>query len=429
MAEPILIDGLPWPPLPNECSNLPARLEWLAERVGSKRKLAELAEISESQLYRYFEPDAAIPHDKLIALANAAKANPAWLLSGIGDAAQPTERPRPPFRKGLLVDLEESFVQLLAEYQTKIPLALRSRMIAYLYEIFRDEEYKTKTIIKIDKFRLLQHISFLSEMKSEAELEVLHEVFDLLTYRNISETLKQHHQLLTTWCNLVVRGMRGYYNSYAGQVYFDRMGLTLPSEAVVELHDIVTQATQILGKTNLDWLDLGCGNGRHLAHLHRHMPNIRIKGLELSDLGVELCKKLEKSDRLPKDCVQQGDARYIPHTTQAFDVVFARMSLQTLPYFDISNLGFIEYIDEIRRVLKHNGLLILTVPLDKKPRLDIDIVRQVFNKELILKALNGYKVHDIQHGQSLFSHTTKASTQGLGYAGNHEILIIAQNKG
>ena len=49
-TESLLVDGLPWPPLPTESGGVPARLEWLAGRVGSKRKLAELAEISEAQL-------------------------------------------------------------------------------------------------------------------------------------------------------------------------------------------------------------------------------------------------------------------------------------------------------------------------------------------------------------------------------------------
>jgi SAM-dependent methyltransferase len=357
-AEPFLVDGLPWPPLPPESGGLPERLEWLAERLGSKRHLAELAGISESQLYRYFEPDAAIPHDKLIALAHAAVANPSWLLSGLGDPAKPKERLRPPFRKDLMIELEQGFSQLMAEYQTPIPLPLRSRMVAYLYEVLRHEEYLTKTYAKIDKFRLLQYVSFMAEMKSEAEMDVLHEAFHLLTYRTLTEKTKDHHQLLTTWCNLLVRGMRGYYNSYAGQVYFDRMGLTLPTEAVAELHHFVTQAYKIIGKSHLDWLDAGCGNGRHLAHLYRHVPNLRIKGLELSDLGVELCKKLEKSERLPEDCVQQGDIRLAPFKSESFDVVFARLSLHSLPFLDSSmHIGIGEYLDEIYRILRPKGIL------------------------------------------------------------------------
>lgn len=395
------LEKLPWPPLPPESAGLAGRLEWLAERVGSKRHLAELAEISESQLYRYFEPDSAIPHDKLIALAHAAEANPSWLLSGLGDPARPKERLRPSFRPGLLIHIQEAFTILMAEYQPNIPLPLKSRMIAYLYDILRHEEYLTKTEIKLDKFKLLQYVSFLTEMKSEAEMDVLHEVFGLLTYRTLTEDLKQHHQLLTTWCNLVVRGMRGYYNSYAGQVYFDRMGLTLPAESVAELHSLVTQAIQTLGRKDLDWLDIGCGNGRHLAHLHRHMPNLRIKGLELSDLGVDLCKKLEKSERLPEGCVQQGDARFIPYPKHSFDVVYSRYSLNSLPIFPIQEIGFDSYLYEINRIIKDKGFLILYLDVG-----DLD-----YDFKLFKNYINLEKLKKVFHQNNLIILNSKITEQ------------------
>jgi SAM-dependent methyltransferase len=156
--------------------------------------------------------------------------------------------------------------------------------------------------------------------------------------------------------------MRGYYNSYAGQVYFERMGQTLPAEAIGELHNLVNVALQTLQQPTLRWLDLGCGNGRHLAHLHKFMPNVQLQGLELSDLGVELCKKLESSERLPVGCVSQGDMRLIPYKADSFDVVYARLSLQALPLLGSLPIGLRECLDEVKRILKPRGLFIAICP-------------------------------------------------------------------
>jgi SAM-dependent methyltransferase/transcriptional regulator with XRE-family HTH domain len=377
-ASPPIAGHLPPPAFP---STLTQRLLWGAEHLGGKRALAAAAEISEAQLYRYLEGAAAIPHDKLAALALALGADPAWLLTGRGPWAMPTNRVRPEFRGALLENIQEELELLLVEYQRKFPPAMRSRMVRYLYEILRFDESHTGVPTHLDKFKMLQYLSFLAEMQTETELDILREAFEIMEYQGFAPNFKQHHQLLTTWCNLLVRGMRGYYNSYAGQVYFERMGQQLPPDAVAELHGLTDAAFKILGHTDLDWLDVGCGNGRHLAHLHKFMPNLRIQGLELSDLGVELCKKLESSERLPVGCVQQGDMRLAPFKGGSFDVVFAHLSLMEIPYLGESNLGFAEVMEELQRILRPGGLILATVPYCKenlKTKFNYKLPRQQF---------------------------------------------------
>lgn len=331
--------------------------------LGGKRALAAAANLSEAQLYRYLEGESAIPHDKLIALAGAFDADPAWLLTGRGPWQQPQHRPRPNFRGELLQEIQEGLELLLVEYQRSFPPQLKSRMVRYLYEVLRHDETQRQEKTVLDRFKLLQYVSFLGELRTPTELDVLSEAFEILEYRGLTTDYAHHHQLLTTWCNLLVRGMRGYYNSYAGQVYFERMGQTLPTEAIGELHNLVNLALQTLQKPTLRWLDLGCGNGRHLAHLHKFMPNVQLQGLELSDLGVELCKKLESSERLPVGCVSQGDMRLIPFKAESFDVVYARLSLQSLPYLGETQIGLQECFDEVERVTAPGGLLIAICPL------------------------------------------------------------------
>jgi len=325
--------------------------------------LAASANISEAQLYRYLEGETAIPHDKLEALALAFGADPGWLLTGRGAWQTPQHRPRPEFRGELLQELHEQLALLLVEYQRTFPPQLQSRMVRYLYDVLRHEEAQKQQVTTLDKFKLLQYISFLGELRTPTELDVLTEAFEILEYRGLTAEITENHQLLTTWCNLLVRGMRGYYSSYAGQVYFERMGQNLSGDAVSELHHLVELALTSLKQPTLQWLDLGCGNGRHLAHLHKFMPNLVLHGLEMSDLGVELCKKLEASERLPVGCVSQGDMRLIPYGSASLDVVYTRLSLQSLPYLGEARIGLRECLEEVERVIVPGGLLIATCPL------------------------------------------------------------------
>ncbi len=390
------------------------RLHWGAERLGGKRALAVAAQISEAQLYRYLEGDVAIPHDKLIALAEAFGADPAWLLGGRGSWERPRNRPRPEFRGALLEEVQEHLDLLLIEYQRKFPPALRSRMVRYLYEGLRHEEVLNGTPMQLDRFKMLQYVSFLAEIQTEAEMDVLREAFEILEYNDLTPNYQGHHQLLTTWCNLLTRGLRGYYNSYAGQVYFERMGQNLPADTIAELHMLTEQAMKILKKSELDWLDAGCGNGRHLAHLHKFMPNFRIKGLELSDSGVELCKKLESSERLPIGCVQQGDMRLAPYKTGSFDVVFARMSLFSLPALNGLNIGFYETFEELKRLLRTKGLLIGIVPAGNNEFKIIERI-QYFDNNFLENNLKGGKIVSIsgQPHSSRAGHRSMPRSMGM----------------
>lgn len=336
---------------------LAQRLLWGAEQVGGKRALAAAAGISEAQLYRYLEGESAIPHDKLEALAKALGADPAWLLTGRGPWQMPQNRLRPEFRGQLLQDLDEQLALLLLEYQRHIPPPFKSRLLRYLYEVLRHEEQHNQQPVGLDKFSLLQYISVVGEMKTEAELEVFREAFETIQYQGLQPDYPSHHQLFTTWCNLLIRGKQAAYNSHAGQVYFERMGQALPSEAIAELHKAVEETQRILNQKTLDWLDAGCGNGRHLAHLHKFMPNLRLQGLELSDLGTTLCKKLEQSERLPPGSVSQGDIRLAPYKGESFDVVFARLSLHEIPYLPGLDVGIAAYLAEIHRILRPGALL------------------------------------------------------------------------
>lgn len=346
--------------------NLPggvhARLNQLADRVGGKRALAAGAKLSEAQLYRYLSGDGELSVRKLVNLARAGEVSVNWLLNGEGPMVPPPEAAQPFFRPALMFMITEALDTLLLEWPDAFGPRQRARMRNVLYLALRHEEVRRGRDYIATDLDMVGYVSFLSGLRSEEELAMLEEAQMLLEYGGKPD-YKQHLQKIATYCNYLVRGMKSYYTHHAGQLYFDRMGQQLDSEVVRRLTDVVEQAVRLVKKPQLDWLDVGCGNGRHLSHLHKHFDNLTLHGLELSQLGVDLCRTLEASGRLPEGCVQQGDMRLMPYTDATFDVVYARMSLWSLPYWPGTGLGVEAAMAEMARVLRPGGVLIVTTLL------------------------------------------------------------------
>lgn len=362
-------------------NDLTTRLTACVERTGGKRAMATAALISEAQLFRYLNGESDIPSDRLLAMAKASQVDPGWLLTGHGDIAGTVDKDtRPSFRSDLMVQVVQLFEELLVEFDKPFSPRQRARAIAFLYMAMRHEETMRGAAFEPKKFDILKCINYLAELRTEEELDILIGAIDLLEYHwNGNDLSPEKRELLRTWCNLIVRGMKGYYSSYSGQVYFERKsGGQLEPTAIMELQNIVMQACKVTGKTELDWLDLGCGNGRHLAHLAKHMPNLHLKGIELSQLGYGMCQDLMNGDKLPKDTVVQGDMRHLPYASDSFDVVFAYMSLHCLPYMPGTGLGMDEVIAETRRVLRPGGIITIAFPLGHQR--DYSMPRQFMNE-------------------------------------------------
>lgn len=97
-------------------------------------------------------------------------------------------------------------------------------------------------------------------------------------------------------------------------------------------------------------LDLGCGNGRLL----KLFEDIKIDyiGVDASEKLIELAKK-----RHPKARFQKADALSLPLPANYFDRVFSIAVFHHIP----SEKFRLRFLQEARRVLKPEGLLILTV--------------------------------------------------------------------
>lgn len=92
-------------------------------------------------------------------------------------------------------------------------------------------------------------------------------------------------------------------------------------------------------------LDVGCGTGKNMEELS-HLGSVW--GVDISSEALSFCKKRGLVQ------VKKGEAEHLPFKQESFDIV--------------SVLDVLEHVDdraaikEIKRVLKNNGFIVITVP-------------------------------------------------------------------
>lgn len=97
-------------------------------------------------------------------------------------------------------------------------------------------------------------------------------------------------------------------------------------------------------------LDLGCGNGRFYEEFISR--GAFYSGLDFSEKIIEIARKNN-----PKGNFKVADALNIPFENDSFDKVYSIAVLHHIPSFELR----IKFLEEIKRVLRDDGYLILTV--------------------------------------------------------------------
>ena len=97
-------------------------------------------------------------------------------------------------------------------------------------------------------------------------------------------------------------------------------------------------------------LDLGCGNGRLLEFL---------KDKKIDYIGVDFSEKLitAAKKKFPKARFQRADALNLPFPKNFFDKIYSIAVLHHIPSEEFR----LQFLKEAKRILKPEGLLILTV--------------------------------------------------------------------
>lgn len=195
------------------------RLAACVERLGGKRAMAVATGISESQVFRYLNGDTELPRDRVAAIAKAAKVDPGWLLTGDGMMEPHANDPRPTFRAELMVQVVQTFEELLIETNTTFTPRQRALAMTLIYEALRFEEVRTGTEVSVDKRMTPYYPDFLAPLRSDNRMEDYLATMKALEYgQDVSaQSLKQFDAL-------VKMGLKSAYEGAMGEIYFDKMG-------------------------------------------------------------------------------------------------------------------------------------------------------------------------------------------------------------
>lgn len=103
-------------------------------------------------------------------------------------------------------------------------------------------------------------------------------------------------------------------------------------------------------------LDLGCGTGRHLLFLLKR--KFEVYGFDGSPNGLEIAKNWLAEENLTSELVCQKIEHKFPYKDGFFDAV---ISIQVIHHNLMKEIMLT--VNEIERILKHEGVIFLTFPL------------------------------------------------------------------
>jgi SAM-dependent methyltransferase/transcriptional regulator with XRE-family HTH domain len=339
-----------------ETPGLGERLELCADKLGSKKALGDAAGISQAQLFRYIRGESEIPAAKALHVARVAKVDPTWLLSGDGKPEGFVVPRRPEFRPELLRQLSQVLDEVLIEYPQRIAPRQKSRFLAFMYEAVRHEEIRSGRHWEPGRGLMVNYLDFLCGFKDEESLS-LYERFAKHAMYGEGMALPLNEQ--DAVAQAIAASYQHYFNATSGETIYRRFTQKVNAGTAEQLQHMVARIRQKYGTGKLKLLDLGSGTGRGLLYLHQIDPRLELHGLEQSQRGFKLCQSLEKAGQLPEGCVQLGDFQLIPHGNEAFDVLYSRQSIYSLPLLESTSMGMRKFMHECARVLKPGGMMLL----------------------------------------------------------------------
>lgn len=122
-------------------------------------------------------------------------------------------------------------------------------------------------------------------------------------------------------------------------------------------------------KDNERVLDLGCGNGR----FYEKLKNTNYTGVDNSEKLIEIAK-----DKYPEADFKIASALDLPFKNEEFDKVYSFAVLHHIPQ-EYHN----KFLEEVKRILKKDGVLILTV-WNLSERKKKEDVKKISEKEILI---------------------------------------------
>lgn len=116
--------------------------------------------------------------------------------------------------------------------------------------------------------------------------------------------------------------------------------------------EIIINLFQTNNNKSLKILDIGCGGGLFLSVLSNElMENCLLYGIDYSEFQLEQAKEKLHNASFKRANIDNG----IPYEDATFDVIYAGQLIEHLYNPDF-------FVREVNRVLKNNGVFILTTP-------------------------------------------------------------------
>jgi 2-polyprenyl-3-methyl-5-hydroxy-6-metoxy-1,4-benzoquinol methylase len=137
----------------------------------------------------------------------------------------------------------------------------------------------------------------------------------------------------------------------------------------VDLHELNLKPLDVV-------LDAGCGLGRHLRHLAR-MPGLKIFGIDKNAWALrETAKSLDAMpDAVSRDyLVSIADINRLPFADASFDCIICSEVLEHIPDHQ-------QAIRELNRILKPQGILVVSVPRYFTERICWLISKEYYHEE------------------------------------------------
>ncbi|KKU81366.1 MAG: hypothetical protein UY10_C0059G0002 [Microgenomates group bacterium GW2011_GWA2_47_8] len=152
--------------------------------------------------------------------------------------------------------------------------------------------------------------------------------------------------------------------------------------------------------SQLKLLDFGCGTGHLLKEVVKIRPDYRIYGVDISTKALEVAKT-----RVPRGVFRfVSNDQHIPFPNNSFDIILALDVLEHI--YDTKTV-----FTELARVLKPNGMLIITVPYNGKLKLILATLVafdgyfnpysphiRFFNKSTLRRCLTDAKLSPLRFG-------------------------------
>jgi len=204
----------------------------------------------------------------------------------------------------------------------------------------------------------------------------------------------------------------------------DRLEWTIPDISVVNL-------VSFLKKRKFKRiLDLGCGSGRHMVYLNKR--NFFVVGSDISPTGLARAQKWLEKERISNYCLVEHDMIKLPFPNEHFDAV---VGINVIHHNHLKRIK--QTLNEIRRVLRKKGLVLVTLSSTKDYKFGIGkklerdtylsdkgVIHHFFDEKGVRKLFDKFRIVDIKERVEIRSKKSLAHLPILKNIKKRNVTVV-----